>query len=122
MRAATAGWVALDIEPSSAMKDADMIIGLVRGAEVEVYDLFARGRFGPHPPDTELGGSDDILEYGGSEQDGSTVIEFKRALDTGDQYDHPLARGERYRILWAYGDSDEPGEKHTRRGKGEIRL
>lgn len=122
MRAATTGWVALGIEPSAGMKDADMIMGLVRGGNVEVYDLFSTGRFGPHPPDTELGGSNDILEYGGSEQDGSTVVEFKRPLDTSDEYDHALARGERYRILWSYGDSDEPGQKHVRKGQAEISL
>ena len=30
-----------------------------------MIDMFSTGDFGPHPPDVELGGKDDILLFGG---------------------------------------------------------
>ncbi len=121
MKAKTEGWVALAIQPGSRMKDADMIFGFVKDGEVTVFDLFSTGDFGPHPPDTELGGTFDIIDFGGKEADGYTIIEFKRALETGDQHDNRLAIGKN-RIIWAYGAADALAPKHTSRGYGEITL
>jgi PKD repeat protein len=121
MKAKTSGWVALGIQPGSRMKDADMVFGFVKGGQATVYDLFSTGDFGPHPPDTELGGTADIAEYGGKEQDGYTIIEFKRDLNTGDDYDNPLSSGVN-KIIWAYGASDDLTLQHSTRGYGEIDL
>ena len=121
IRVETSGWVAVGIQPGSKMKDADMVFGFVEDGRVEIYDLFSTGDFGPHPADTELGGTDDILEFGGSEVDGFTTIEFKRALDTGDEFDIPLSQGVN-RIIWAYGSSDGLAARHSNRGYGEINL
>jgi hypothetical protein len=121
MKAQTDGWVALGIQPGSRMKDADMIFGFVKDGEVNVFDSFSTGDFGPHPPDTELGGSFDIISFGGKEADGYTIIEFKRALDTGDQYDNKLSTGKN-QIIWAYGSADAITLKHTSRGYGEITI
>ena len=109
------------VQPGSQMKDADMVFGFVKDGETTVYDLFSTGSFGPHPPDTELGGTHDILEYGGKEEGGFTTIEFKRALDTGDEYDNPLFPGMN-KIIWSYGSSDSLAIKHSTRGYGEINL
>lgn len=121
MRAKTTGFVAVGIQPGSRMKDADMIFGFVKDGETTILDMFSTGDFGPHPPDMELGGTSDITEYGGSEEDGVTTIEFKRALDTGDKYDTPLSQGTN-KIIWSFGSSDEITRKHTNRGYGEIDL
>ena len=119
LKAKTAGWVAVGIQPGSRMKDADMIMGFVRDGEVTVLDLFSTGDFGPHPADTELGGTFDIIDFGGKEAEGYTIIEFKRALDTGDQYDNKLSIGQNL-IIWAYGSADVSDRKHASRGYGEI--
>jgi len=121
IRVETSGWVAVGIQPGSKMKDADMVFGFVEDGRVEIYDLFSTGDFGPHPADTELGGTDDILEFGGSEVEGFTTIEFKRALDTGDEFDIPLSQGVN-RIIWAYGSGDGLAARHSNRGYGEINL
>jgi hypothetical protein len=71
--------------------------------------------------DTELGGTNDILDFGGSENDGITRIEFKRALNTGDDYDNQFFEGAN-KIIWAYGSDDELTQKHTARGYGEINI
>lgn len=121
LKAATTGWVALGIQPGSRMKNADIMLGFVQDGQTTVYDLFSTGDFGPHPADTELGGTADILEFAGSEQDGETTIEFKRLLITGDSYDNPLSEGVN-KIIWSYGSSDNYSAKHTIKGYGELQL
>ena len=121
IKAGTEGWVAIGLNPSSQMKDADMIFGMETGGQTSISDQFSTGNFGPHSPDTELGGSDDIIEFGGREEGGFTTIEFSRALDTGDEYDNKLAQGT-IKIIWAYGSSDNFDSRHTSRGSGEITL
>jgi len=103
------------------MKNADMVLGSVEDGEATVYDQFSTGDFGPHKADTELGGTDDILEFGGKEAGGYTIIEFKRALNTGDKYDHPLSKGAN-KIIWSYGSDDKSTIKHVNRGYGELDL
>jgi len=120
IRAKTTGWIAVGIQPGSRMKNADMVLGLVKDGEATIYDLFSIGDYGPHPPDTELGGTDDILEFGGKEEDGYTIIEFKRALNTGDDYDLQLSKGVN-KIIWSYGTIDSILH-HFDRGYGEIQL
>ena len=103
------------------MKDADMIFGFVKDDIPVISDQFSTGNYGPHVPDTELGGTGDIIEFGGKEGDGYTTIEFKRALETIDSYDNELSKGIN-KIIWAYSSSDDLKQKHTSRGFGEINI
>lgn len=119
MVARTNGWVSVALQPASRMKDSDMVLGYVSDGKVVVLDLYCIDNLGSHPADTELGGSHDIVAYGGKEEGGFTVIEFKRPLITGDKYDIPVVKGVN-KVIWAYGPSDSPLAKHTERGYGEI--
>lgn len=121
LKAKTTGWVALGIQPASTMKDADIVLGFVKDGKTTVFDQFSTGSYGPHSLDTELGGNNDILEFGGKEVGGYITIEFKRALDTGDKYDHPLLKGVN-QIIWSYGSDDQSTIKHVNRGYGELDL
>jgi hypothetical protein len=121
MKAKTSGFVAVGFQPGSRMKNADMVFGFVKDGEVAIYDMFSTGDFGPHSPDTQLGGTNDITHFGGKEEGGYTTIEFKRALATGDDYDNPISSG-KDRIIWAYGSSDSLTLRHSNRGYGEIDL
>jgi hypothetical protein len=121
MTARTSGWIAIAFQPGLRMKNADMVFGLVKDGKAEVQDLFSTGDFGPHKTDTELGGTNDILSYGGKEDGTKTTIEFKRLLVTKDNYDIPVTRGIN-KILWAFGDSDNPDLKHASKGYGEINI
>ena len=116
----TAGWVAIGFGASD-MKGADIVIGWVSGGKTYVLDSYSTGKTGPHRPDTILGGSDDIIEYAGSEVNGITTIEFVRKLVTGDPYDKPIRIGTNT-VIWAVGDSDNPKDIHVERGKSTIIL
>lgn len=121
MKANVTGFVAIGIQPGSRMKDADMILGYVKDGVTTISDLFSTGDFGPHSPDIQLGGTDDILDFNGNEENGTTTIEFKRALITGDEFDVALSKGPQ-KIIWSYGSEDNILTKHTGRGYGEIIL
>ena len=121
IKAKTDGWVAIGVQPGNRMRNADMVFGFVKDGKTTVLDLFSTGDFGPHPPDTELGGTNDIIEFGGKEEGGHTTIEFSRALATGDEYDNPLPSGAN-KIIWSYGSSDEFDRRHFERGYGELDL
>ena len=120
IEADTTGWVAVGLQPGKRMKDAAIVLGMVSDVQTIVIDSYSTGDFGPHVADSELGGSDDLLEYSAQESDGVTVVEFERALDTGDEYDVALQRGVAIGIIWAYGSTDSEGVKHSTRGYGEI--
>ncbi|MEI7616301.1 MAG: PQQ-binding-like beta-propeller repeat protein, partial [Actinomycetota bacterium] len=93
VKAKTKGFIAMAVQPNKTMKDADIIIGYVKDGKVNADDEFSTGNFGPHSPDIDLGGKNDITIFGGKEDGEYTVIEFKRSLDTKDKYDNSLKPG-----------------------------
>jgi hypothetical protein len=119
LKAKTAGWVAIGFGTEGLMKNMDIVEGLVKDGKASVYDMFSTGDFGPHPPDIQQGGTDDIIEPAAISENNVTVIEFKRKLDTGDKFDKPLIKGTN-KVTWAYGTNDQIFLKHTARGYGEI--
>ena len=122
IRAKTQGFVALGIQPDTTMQQADIIFGAVENGKAKVIDEFSAHAFGPHVPDTDFeGGVNNITEFAGIESGGYTIIEFRRKLDTGDVFDHPVTSGIN-KIIWAYGASDDPNVKHISRGYGELEL
>ncbi len=123
LKAKTTGWVAIGFEPTTRMKDADMIFGWVKDGQATLLDLYSTGSTGPHPPDEELGGTNDILEFEGTEKDGYTIIEFKRKMDTGDKYDKAFTPGGTIKFIWAMANADSFTLKHNiAKGWGEIVL
>jgi len=119
LSARTSGWVAMALQPGSGMKDADMVLGFVKEGQAEILDLHCTDNLGTHPEDTRLGGVNNILASGGKEEGGTTTLEFKRELDTGDKYDISIKKGPN-KIMWSYGSSDNPELKHRENGYGEI--
>ena len=118
IQAVTSGWVALGFQPDiRSSTNVDMILGFVSArVEVDIYDLFYAEYPGLNPQDVVLGGSKDILLPAGTEgadvevsedEEGVvyTTIEFKRQLNTGDQYDQIIYSGPN-NIVWAYGRED----------------
>jgi hypothetical protein len=118
----TNGFVAIGFEPTQAMKDADMVMGWVSAGEATVLDLYSTGTYGPHPADESLGGRDDILESGGNESGNRTLIEFRRMMNTSDQYDKSLQPGQTINIIWSMSSSDSLSVRHNVRGTAKLAL
>lgn len=119
----TRGWVALGIEPVNRMEGADMIFGWVTtSGSVSAVDVYATGPTGPHPKDIDQGGTSDILCFGGKENGGITIIEFKRLLTTEDDKDKSIPLTRDIKFIWALGPDDDFDSKHVERGVGTINF
>jgi len=123
MEASTTGWVSIGLDPERRMEGANFIIGAVAGGEAQIWDAYGTAPTGNmHPPDEELGGTNDIVAYAGLEEDGVTRFEVQIPLDSGDAFDKPLEPGGTYPIIVAVGSSDSFGASHTSRAGGSITL
>ncbi len=123
MEAPTSGWVSIGFDPDNRMQGANYIIGAVVNGELDIMDAWGVTPTGPnHPPDEQLGGTDDIVAAAGVERDGRTIIEFQIPLDSGDPYDKPLSPGGTYTILVAFGSSNDMFSYHSFRDAGQITL
>lgn len=122
MKSKTPGWIAVGFEPTDWMKDADIVLGYANDGNVTVQDQYSTGNYGPHVPDTELGGTNDILEYGGRAKNGYIVIEFNRKMNTGDKWDKAFVPGQAVPMIWSLSDSNSTEVRHVADGKGVINL
>ena len=112
------GWVSVGLDPENAMQGADYILAAMLDGELVIEDHFGTGRF-RHTQDAQQ----DILEAAGSEDEGQTVVEFRIALDSGDDEDKPLMPGETYPLLLAYhASSDNLSARHTHRAAAVLTL
>ena len=121
MKAKTMGWVAVGFGATTFMNNANIIQGYFSDGKVVVADQFSTGNFGPHNDVTSLGGTYAILDSGGSQTNGTTIIEFKRKLDPGDKFHPALVKGVN-KIIWAYGGDNQYLIKHVSRGEGQITI
>lgn len=116
------GWVSVGFDPSSAMKEANMIFLAMEGGNVLVRDDFGTSTFS-HGPDLDLGGSDDINAYAANSSDGLTEYEFSIPLDSGDEYDRVLVPGNEYSVIFAVNDNGTDFDmKHSARGSALMGL
>jgi hypothetical protein len=123
MEGDTTGWIAVGINPELGMKGANYIFGYVADGEAQLWDAWGQERTGAtHPPDSEIGGSDDIVAFAGVEEDGVTRFEVQIPLDSGDEYDHALVPGESYPLIVAIGGEDEFNAYHSKYASGELTL
>jgi hypothetical protein len=118
----TTGWVAIGFDAEKMMKDADIIIGSVSGDDVIALDTYSEEEGGPHLIDVDKGGTSDILSFSGSEENGITIIEFKRYLSTGDKYDHDIDPDGRLNVIWAMSPEDSREVKHTKKGYATLDI
>ncbi len=119
-RAPGKGWIAVGWGGEGPiMQGFDIVIGYVDSAGSHVQDNFANDAAG-HVADTELGGKADLLEGKVTESADGTVLEVRRKLDTGDQYDRPFKSGVMPVIL-AFSDADDFMTYHeTHRATAQI--
>jgi hypothetical protein len=119
----TTGWVAVGINPSSGMQDADYVFGYVADGEASIWDAWGTARTGAnHPPDEDLGGTYDITAFAGVEENGVTRFEVQMPLDSGDQYDHVLIPGETYPLIAAIGPEDAFNAYHIKYARADLTI
>jgi hypothetical protein len=117
------GWVALGFEPTNVMANADMIFGLVgEGKDVQVIDAWSSGMFGPHPPDADQGGKNNVLSFAGSRKDGKVIFEFSRLLNTGDKFDKVIPKTGNLKLIWAYGPNLKFSANHMKAGSATLPM
>ena len=119
--APTSGWVAVGFDPTSRMKDANIVIGYVENGEVFIRDDYGSATTA-HEADTEAGGTDNLTNKSGTETNGTTEIAFTMPLDSGDSRDRILKEGTSYTIIMAYGSSDSFTIKHSTRTSTNFKL
>jgi hypothetical protein len=119
----TEGWIGVGLDPETGMQGADFKLASLAGGEQSVTDAFGTQPTGPnHPPDDELGGTQDIEESAVVQENGTLRFEFRIPLDSGDEFDKPLQPGETYPILVAHAPTSEYNAYHSFRLEGEITL
>ncbi len=119
--APTTGWVAIGFDPTSRMKDANIIIGYVENGEVFMRDDYGSATTA-HEADTAAGGTDDLTNKSGTENNGTTEIAFTMPLNSGDSRDRVLKEGTSYTIIMAYGTSDSFTIKHSTTASTNFKL
>ena len=120
--AETPGWLSIGIDPERGMEGADYILAIHDG-EPQIWDAYGTApRGATHPPDTELGGTFDFIEWAVARDGDWLRFEVLRLLDTGDEFDKAMEPGEAYVILGAVGVRPEFNAPHSFRGHGEMTL
>ena len=123
MEAETQGWLAVGLDPEDRMKGANFVFGAISDGEVLLWDAYGTAPTGAtHPPDEDLGGTNDIVAYAGREENGKTTLEAQIPLDSGDEFDKPLQPGQSYSIIVATGTSDDYDAPMAMRTGGRITL
>lgn len=117
------GWVAVGFNPTSVMRNANIIIGYVNGANTSIRDDWGNSNTS-HVSDTSQGGTSDVTLISGNEAAGVTTIHFTIPLVTADQYDRPLQVGSTYTVILARGanGADNYTGMHADAGYGSINL
>lgn len=114
--AVTSGWVAIGFSSGTlpSMVNSDVVIGYVTtDGSVKVDDYYINSRSATCPggvcTDTSMGGTRDIYNILGKEENGVTTIQFRRKLSTGDsKYDVDITNRD-MAVVVAYGNSDTLG-------------
>jgi DOMON domain len=116
------GYISVGFDPENRKEGGNYIIGYVADGEAVVRDhVGTRGNL--HDADTDLGGTDNILAFAGTEIDGQTTLEFIIPLDSGDDFDRPLVPGNKHVILVAFQNTrDDLISIHSRHGVAQVDL
>jgi hypothetical protein len=112
MKAKTTGWVAVGFNPTTMMKDANILIGRVKKGKAKVEDHFGISSI-KHKKDKRARGKSNVSNVSGSEENGWTTLSFTIPLDSKDKADQPLDPKAETTLLLAYGKKDSFKDKHS---------
>lgn len=110
--AKTIGWISVGFNPKNVMQDANLIIGTIINGKPFISDEFGDGMFS-HKPDTAIGGKFNVIA-GDVKWDsgGTTTMSFTIPLDSGDPKDAKLVPGQKVKLIFATGASNDIRKKH----------
>lgn len=116
IKAYTNGWISAGFNNEPVMDNANIIIGYVKNSELFISDEYGSGHI--HNTDS----SQNISTSSGTETSEYTEIEFSIPLDSGDSKDIKLEKNNTYKLLLAYGESDDFTSIHTNRYVYDITI
>ena len=105
------------------MTSADIILGSVsdttNAVSINDYNAFTEGT---PSLDTSLGGTNDILNYAGTQSNGVTTIKFRRYLNTNDIHgrDYVIDPEDSLTLIFAYQSSTDDLVQHSSMGSFRI--
>jgi len=108
----TEGWVAVGFDSEMQMLNSNFIIGYMNNGSLNIRDDFGSSAT-THQSDLNLGGSSDLYNTIGFEDNGITKLLFSIPLNSGDIYDRVLVVDQNYPILFARGNEDDFTSYHT---------
>jgi len=113
------GWLAVGLAPDGpAMKGAEILMGYVQDGKASMQDEFGDTSYS-HKPDTEAGGTDDIIQFAGSEDANGTTLEFERPLNPGGTNQKAIVSGP-MTVMFAYSSKDDWTSYHRHRNEAQI--
>lgn len=123
LSAQTTGWIAVGFGATSAMANANIIIGYVSNGTLNIRDDFGVSQTS-HSSDLSLGGTSDIIISSGTEENGSTTIQFQIPLNSTDQFDKVLTPGQNISLILARGanNADNFTSVHNAVSSGQIMI
>lgn len=121
LEAPAAGWVAVGFGGGPAMKDASLILGYRDDEGAHYRDDHGTTPVS-HSPDTENGGTDDIINADVTESGNGTVFSFTIPMDPQDGLDLKLEPGESVRMIFAWSDRDGFSGMHSEAHTAQVRL
>lgn len=121
MSAPTDGWIAIGFNESKEISGNYLLMGRVRDGRAELVEHSTLSA-GNYKPITQLGGSIQVQDVGGEENENRTRIKFSLPLKAIDAYRKDLAHGHEYVLLMAFSREDDFQHHSMMRTAVEINL
>ncbi|XP_047429214.1 DBH-like monooxygenase protein 2 homolog [Mugil cephalus] len=110
------GWVSFGLSPSGGMAGSDIVMGGLDSGTSYFTDRHATGNSMPKVDEQQ---SYTLLSM--AEEEGQTIMAFKRPFQTCDDQDLPIT-AQPIKLIYAYGITDEIGYHGAHRGTKEVNL
>lgn len=121
LSAPTEGWVAVGFNPVKRMQGANIILGYVKKGKVKVFDEIGTKPI-QHAKDVSQEGKENVTLIGGSEENGTTTIEFTIPLNSGDVHDGVIDPAGDTVVILAYGERDSRKMGHKSQATVTVNL
>ncbi len=106
LEAPTRGWVGVGFNDQNSIVKSDLLLFRVVGKRVEAVDMYVVG-FGNPKEDTTLGGTMDIRDLEGIEEQGRTKIRFRLPFPATDPHDFAHQLNRQFWLILAYSTHDD---------------